>query len=252
MSAVPKAVPASIGATEDTFTDVVETVEEIFSPRPDGIVARHRAERDRKAAIAQENANVQERIEEHSFKAVKVAQVQPETFTVNVLTIPAGGNAMVLPLSPYRYRATIAVSAPAAISIGSPAMPASTIAYQNNSTQAQQVTIAPNGATVNGVTINGLEAENNNQSFLVNPGGSIAVTYTGGTPTWVWTPVGPSGTTASILVSKDNGQAIGGVGFPVSSGSPLTINSRAQLYAFNPSSVPVTVSIIAELNAPEQ
>jgi hypothetical protein len=84
-----------------------EIFEEIFPPKPGGLIDRHRKRRDAEQARAEEQRNAQEKIEEPAYRAVKVAPESPENFSTPVYTIPAGGVAMVLPLSMHRYRATI-------------------------------------------------------------------------------------------------------------------------------------------------
>lgn len=59
--------------------------------------------------------------------------------------------------------------------------------------------------------------------------------------------------TPLVILAKDSGQAISGLGFTLSAGVPVRIRSRAQLYAFNPSgSLTIQVSVLAEIFAPEE
>jgi hypothetical protein len=93
----------------EMFEAAEEIIEEKFPPKPGGLVDRHRKrEADRKAA-EQEAENADEPIEQPSYRAVKVAAQSPEGFSAQTVTIAAGGNAQLLPLSPYRFRATILV-----------------------------------------------------------------------------------------------------------------------------------------------
>jgi len=263
MSAIPRSIPSSLdageSATGETLEDVVETVEEIFSPRPDGIVARHRAERARREAAAQEAANVAEPIEQHSYKAVKVAEMTPENFSVNIVTIPPLGTAQVLPLSPYRYRALLTITPPAVNNpyegyptITTPVIPASTVLVQNIALQPYYVQII--GGAVSVVTVNGQQVGAGDGTYLVPSGGTIAMTYTAA-PSWVWvagSAFASGALSASyVLLAKDNGQALGGIGFPLQVNVPIETRSRAQLYAYNPGASAVTVAILVELNAPE-
>lgn len=89
--------------------EIVRDVEEIFPPKPGGMVDRHRKRRAEQEAAAAEERNAAEAIQEPSYKAVKVAPESPETFAAQTVTIAAGGNALILPFSPYRYRAVVAV-----------------------------------------------------------------------------------------------------------------------------------------------
>jgi len=84
---------------------VDETVDELFPPRPGGLVDKHR----RRMAEKKETEQETERIEQPAFRAVKVAPQSPEVFSAITYTIQAGGSAPVLPLGPYRYRSVIMV-----------------------------------------------------------------------------------------------------------------------------------------------
>src|ERR1700684_2725708 len=116
-SSVPRSTGSVIGAAEDVVEDAVEIVEEIFLPKPGGMVSRHQAEKARREAAAEESKNVSHRVEEPSYKAVKTATVKPESFVTNMVTIAPGAFAQILPLSPYRYRATIIVATPAGTAV---------------------------------------------------------------------------------------------------------------------------------------
>jgi hypothetical protein len=80
-----------------------------FEPKPGGIVDTWRKNEERKAVAAEEAENTAEKVEESSYKAVKVTELSPEIVSAITYNIPAGQYAMVLPASPYRYRATIQV-----------------------------------------------------------------------------------------------------------------------------------------------
>lgn len=90
--------------------EIVRDVEEVFPPRPGGMVDRHRKRRAAEEAAAAEARNAAEQIQEPSYKAVKVAPESPEVFSAQAVTIAAGAAAMLLPASPYRYRAVISVN----------------------------------------------------------------------------------------------------------------------------------------------
>ena len=103
----------------DFIDEVVEEIDELgdelFPPKPGGMVDRLRKERAQREAAEQERRQESERVEEGNYKSVKVTQLSPEVTSTNAVNIPAGGTAMVLPLSEYRFRATIiatSVSAP--------------------------------------------------------------------------------------------------------------------------------------------
>lgn len=92
---------------ENIAEEIIEDVEDIFHPRPGGIIDRHRQEKARREAAQHEAENAEEKVEENAAFAVKVAQVTPEVIVTSTYNIPAGNYAQVLPLSKYRYRATV-------------------------------------------------------------------------------------------------------------------------------------------------
>jgi hypothetical protein len=94
-----------------------ELINEAFPPRPGGLVDKFREKAALERAREDEEKNTAERIEQPAFKAVKVAQQQPEIFQAITFTIPAGGYAPILPASPYRFRASILVITTAATAI---------------------------------------------------------------------------------------------------------------------------------------
>lgn len=94
----------------DGFIDEIEhDLEELFPPRPGGIVDRHRKKKAAEAAAAAEREHEDERVEEPAYRAVKVAPESPEVLSAITYSIGAGAYAQVLPLSPYRYRALVSV-----------------------------------------------------------------------------------------------------------------------------------------------
>lgn len=86
-----------------------EAAAELYPPRPGGLVHKHRQRIAAREAEIEEAAQTEEKIEQASYKAVKVAPESPEVFTALTYTIAAGGNAAILPLNPYRYRAIVMV-----------------------------------------------------------------------------------------------------------------------------------------------
>lgn len=100
--------------TADLDIQPENLVEELFPPKPGGMVDRHRREKARRDARADEEKNESERIEQPSYRAVKTADQSPEVFAPQLITIAPGGVAPILPLSKYRYRATVIVSTAAA------------------------------------------------------------------------------------------------------------------------------------------
>lgn len=255
-SSVPRSVPNSaVNAAVETVEDVVDQVEEIFLPRPDGIVSRHRAERVRREAMEKERENESNRVEEHSYKAVKTSELMPEIFSTNVASIPPGGYAMVLPLNEYRYRATLElVQQFTTVTVATPAFPGSAAAIQNP--YPFPVTVVISGGTATATTVNGQLVGPGDGTYIVPAAGSISVTYSVA-PTWAWSVAYPGAnvipnTGLNVILAKDSGQALSGTGLPLLAGIPLPVNSRAQLFAFNPNSVLVQVVTLSELNAPEK
>ena len=96
---------------ENIAEEIIEDVEDIFHPRPGGMIDRHRQEKARREAAQHEAENAAEQVDENAAFAVKVTQLSPEITTTNSLNVPAGGSTQILPLSKYRYRATVIASA---------------------------------------------------------------------------------------------------------------------------------------------
>src|SRR5215469_6079831 len=100
--------------SEDPVTRVVDEIvhdaEELFPPRPGGLVDRHRRRRAAEEAAAEAARNQEEQIGERAYKAVKVAPESPEAFSAQAVTIAAGQSALILGASPYRYRAVVSVN----------------------------------------------------------------------------------------------------------------------------------------------
>jgi hypothetical protein len=86
-----------------------EVINEAFPPRPGGLVDRYRRKAALEEARREEEKNTAESIEQPAYRAVKVAQQQPEIYQAITYTIPAGGYAPVLPASPYRHSANLLV-----------------------------------------------------------------------------------------------------------------------------------------------
>lgn len=94
---------------------IIEDVESLFPSKPGGIVARAREDRARREAANTAAENAATPVQESSYKGVKVVILSPEITSTNVINVPAGGTAMILPNSEYRYRATIKASAAAVL-----------------------------------------------------------------------------------------------------------------------------------------
>ena len=101
----------------DIIDEIVQDVEELFPPKPGGLVDRHRKRKAAEAAEAAEREHEAEPVEQPAYRAVKVAPESPESVSAITYTIAAGGSAMILPNSPYRYRATVLVVTSAATAV---------------------------------------------------------------------------------------------------------------------------------------
>ena len=91
----------------EIFEAIEEEVEELFPPKPGGLVDRHRKNKAAKEAAQKEAENAHQAIEGPAYKAIKVAPESPESLTAHTITIASDATAQVLPASPYRYRATV-------------------------------------------------------------------------------------------------------------------------------------------------
>jgi hypothetical protein len=98
------------------MTDIIEEADDIaedvfhFQPKPGGLVDRERKARAKREEAQHEKENIDAGIEQASYKAVKTAQQSPEVFAPQLITIQPGASQQLLPLSKYRYRATIILS----------------------------------------------------------------------------------------------------------------------------------------------
>jgi hypothetical protein len=94
----------------DQIIEAAEEIEaELFPPKPGGLVDRHRQRKAAQRAAADLAEQEQVPVEGPSYRAVKVAPESPEGLSAITYTIAEGGSAMILPNSPYRYRATVLV-----------------------------------------------------------------------------------------------------------------------------------------------
>jgi len=147
--------------SDDIVTEVVEGIEDLvadvdpFPPRPGGLVDTARKRMAAQAAQAEQDKQAAEQVEERAVRAVKVAQVAPEVLAAQTLTIAAGGQAMILPGSPYRYRAVVSV-----------VTAASTVILAKDSSQA----LGQAGFTLPAGIV--LPLHTRAQVFAYNPGGS--------------------------------------------------------------------------------
>lgn len=171
----------------EMFEAADEVLDEMFPPKPGGLVDRHRKRKAQEKAAEQQAQQEAEAIEERSYKAVKVAVEQPESLSAQSFVINAGGFTQILPAYMYRKRAVVSMA---------------------------------------------------------------------------WSGAGsPTGSPVAIL-SKDQGalvsmpslsaglQPVGG--FYLYTGLLLSVESRAQLWAGNPSAFPIVISVYSEFYGPEK
>lgn len=64
--------------------------------------------------------------------------------------------------------------------------------------------------------------------------------------------VATAAVTTGLVLSRDQSQALGGVGFPLPTGIPLIINSRGQLWATNTTGATIQIGVLLESYAPEK
>jgi hypothetical protein len=110
----------------------------------------------------------------------------------------------------------VLVTAPNPPVTATPAVPATTVAATNSNSFQVAVTIAANGATISAVTVTGGGAGGTAAgTYVVQPGGTIAISYTVATPTWSW----------SALVAGVSGNPIGSLpqNYPVPPGCSVTL-----------------------------
>jgi hypothetical protein len=70
--------------------------------------------------------------------------------------------------------------------LGPPAVPATTVAYTNAYGVDAQVFVAPNGATISSIKVDGVTTGVLAGLVLVPAGSTVTLAYTVATPTWVW------------------------------------------------------------------
>lgn len=73
--------------------------------------------------------------------------------------------------------------------VATPAVPATTVTATNSNAFPVSVTIAANGATITAITVSGSASGLTVGTVVVPIGGTVSITYTVATPTWVWAPV---------------------------------------------------------------
>ena len=244
----------------DLVEEIIEDVEDVFQPRPGGMIDRHRQNRAQREAAEAERQNINERVEQPAFKSLKVTQLSPESIATNTVNIPGLSSAMILPLSPYRARALVGLVTPttpvAAVTVIQPPFTAGGVFTQNQNNFPVAVTFT-NGTTFNvfgGGAGNSQIAGGVSGPFTVTIFPGQAIGWNGATvaPTaWTWAPAFGVTMAATLLLAKDSGAALGGQGFTLTYPGLADIRSRAQVWAYNPSSQLVQVSVLSEIYAPE-
>lgn len=276
------------------MSDLVEDIEDeiavLFPPKPGGMVDRWRKEHAKRQAEEEEARNTSERVEERGYKAVKTVHLSPEVIAAIPITIPALTSALLLPLSPYRYRSTVNIVTPSVNGIQAnpgaghsltyilpyPTSLESIVAtYTNNSggnespniqiqdTAGNVVAEIPYGtvSTATAVTMFASlgsfaqQSAGTNNAFMPLPalgiipaGYKIVITALNAADTI--TSIGIMNSTMAIL-ARDNGAAISSNGYTLTPGLPFTFLSRGLVQAYNPTSQPLTLSVLSEIYGPE-
>jgi hypothetical protein len=258
-----------------------------FAPKPGGIIDQHhRHKAAREAADAQEQ-HVNEGIQEPAYRAVKVAPESPESLSTITFTLAPGAHTQILPLSPYRYRASIIVTDPG--SVQDSRSNTGTVAAPGAGATITQLSLPPGTYSVAWtVELAGTLAvgDTNNFSLFQSGTGSNAVIINSVNPpvagsypqatvivnstnadnfikiltigagtagssytgTLTVTPLGSN--VGPVLLCKDESAVLGNVGFPLPANQIFPVFSRAQLHAVNQGPQTVQVAVFAETYAP--
>lgn len=92
---------------------------------------------------------------------------------------------------------------PVVPAISTPAVPATTVTAPNTNAFPVAVTIAANGATISAITVNGSATGFTAACTVVVPaGGTISISYTVATPTWVWSALYAGAPVSSSIVAS--------------------------------------------------
>lgn len=171
----------------EMFEAADEVFDEMFPPKPGGLVDRHRRRKAQEKAAEQQAQQEAEAIEERSYKAVKVAVEQPESLATQTVLIAPGASAQILPAYMYRKRALVSV-------------------WPTSTGQTPVAMLAKD------------------QGGVVNVGSALA----------------------NATVTQPGNQ------FFLANGQILSLESRAQLWAGNPTANPIAISVYSEFYGPEK
>lgn len=110
---------------------------------------------------------------------------------------------------------SVIVTPPFPPAVLTPAVPATTVTATNSNTFPVQVVIGANGSTITAVTVNGSGVGTAAGTYVVPAAGTVSITYTVATPTWVWTAIayGVSGSPIGSLPQS----------YPVPPGCSITL-----------------------------
>jgi|ERR1700683_1378852 len=120
--------------------------------------------------------------------------------------IAGGVNTFSIPYTPesgYSWSLKLVTAQLSTPTVSSPSVPATGVAAENPNAFPVNVVINANGATISAVTVNGVIVGTSAGTYVVPADGSIAVSYTVATPTWVWSYAG-SGTAFSVYSGSNN------------------------------------------------
>ena len=237
-----------ISEAEAVVEGLFRDAEELFPPKPGGLVDQHRKRKAAEAAAAEQAEQERVPVEQPSYRAV-VSVLAPTSVTslyaMNQVNYPIAGGQQIASVTvpatgTYQVQTSLRIGG-AAVAQGNNfqvevnGVPVATLVQGTGIGQYSEVAFNVTAQAGQTITINAINADATASANVV---GQIAAT-----------PV-PTGT--SVILAKDQGMAIGQAGYTLASGIPLPLQTRAQVWAYNPGAAPVQVSVAFEMYAPEK
>ena len=178
---------------------------------------------------------------------------QLQTMAGQFFTVPAAGTECIRISGKDLQRSQIglsvetrggSVNSPAVLT---PTVPASTVVAQNLNPYVATVVISANGATITNVSVNGVTVGVLAGTYVVPVGGSISITYTVATPTWVWS--NPNATTTApsgVRIDHEIANLDSGRGALISAqlASYTWLNCNDEMFAVSNDASACTLSVI--------
>lgn len=182
-----------------------------------------------------------------------VQEEAPQYGSCMTWSIPAVGTGQPVQIAQRRIRREKCklqiISLPTTLTtITAPAVPATGVAQQNTSAFPVQVVISPNGATISAVTVNGVIVGTAAGTYNVPAFGSIAVSYTVATPTWVWQTIGSGSIVINSKLDPLQGASPQGATYSVLNTQFLEWDSQQPIYAIAIGGI-ATISVVDEAYA---